>query len=60
MLIATFFEAVGTILVQLIEIALLSKLLPFVMIAVGAYFFAFSKHQRQGQSKESSQILKIK
>ncbi|MDE6958939.1 MULTISPECIES: hypothetical protein [Helicobacter] len=38
MLIATFFEAVGTILVQLIEIALLSKLLPFVMIAVGAYF----------------------
>ncbi|WP_239056438.1 TSUP family transporter [Helicobacter apodemus] len=37
MLIATFFGAVGAILVQFIEIVLLSKLLPFVMIAAGRY-----------------------
>ena len=57
MLIATFFGAVGAVLVQFIEIELLSKLLPFVMIAVGAYFLLSPNISDKDRTKNPHRIF---
>lgn len=36
--IAVVFASIGALSVQVVEVAILSKILPFVMIAIGAYF----------------------
>ncbi len=57
MLIATFFGAMGAILVQFVEIALLSKILPFVMIAVGAYFLLSPNISDKDRAKNPHKIF---
>lgn len=57
MLIATLFGAVGAILVQFMEISLLSKILPFVMIAVGAYFLLSPNISDKDRAKNPHKIF---
>ncbi len=57
MIIALLFGASGAILVQFIEIALLSKILPFVMIAVGAYFLLSANISEEDRAKNPHKIF---
>lgn len=57
MLIATFFGVMGAILVQFVEISLLSKILPFVMIAVGGYFLLSPSISDKDRAKNPHKIF---
>ncbi|MCX2683710.1 TSUP family transporter [Campylobacter sp. MIT 21-1685] len=57
MIIATLFGALGAILVQFVEVALLSKILPFVMIIVGAYFLFSPKISEEDKMQKPHRIF---
>ncbi len=57
MIVAMLFGALGAILVQFVEVALLSKILPFVMIAVGAYFLLSPNISEEDRAQNPHKIF---
>lgn len=55
--IAVVFASMGALSVQVVESAILSKILPFVMIAIGAYFLFSSKISDDDRAKSPHKLL---